>query len=378
MGLAMDSGARTRISARAQGVSMATIVEVERLCGWLTKDAGLLDPVEDPVDHLLSCDGEEGLDLLLLLVLVLSLVVAMVLRLRGRTGLGFDEGEQVDAVAARDDAAELGLRELVGQERVREHRHPGSSALGSRVRKRRRRRARRLSLSLSSLRLWPTRELDAMAEMSPEQQLAQLQLLLSAVHRTRTALPRLVSTVTSSSSSSSGGDRTTLYRTAHQECHAAITALQDQLDLNAHALDEHADLPVDPLHLPPPSRRLIPTAASWDQVRDILQTTSTTPKQGRRRSPPPPPLPIPTTPANLEALIKAITQHYYDPRRVHIRTTGRVPPRQLELTLRGVLRAHISLRWEEEDGDGGCQADYVACYSLMEDVRPLARSSGTF
>ena len=377
MGLAMDSGARTRISARAQGVSMATIVEVERLCGWLTKDAGLLDPVEDPVDHLLSCDGEEGLDLLLLLVLVLSLVVAMVLRLRGRTGLGFDEGEQVDAVAARDDAAELGLRELVGQERVREHRHPGSSALGSRVRKRRKESTTSLSLSLFSSTL-ANSQLDAMAEMSPEQQLAQLQLLLSAVHRTRTALPRLVSTVTSSSSSTAG-DRTTLYRTAHQECHAAITALQDQLDLNAHALDEHADHPVDPLHLPPPSRRLVPTAASWDQVRDILQTTSTTPKQGRRRSPhPPPPLPIPTTPANLEALIKAITQHYYDPRRVHIRTTGRVPPRQLELTLRGVLRAHISLRWEEEDGAGGCQADYVTCYSLMEDVRPLARSSGTF
>lgn len=79
----------------------------ERWAG-LTKDAGLLDPVEDPVDHFLSCDGEEGLDLLLV---VASLVVRMVLRRgRRRTGFGLDEGEQVEAVAARDDAAELGFR----------------------------------------------------------------------------------------------------------------------------------------------------------------------------------------------------------------------------------------------------------------------------
>lgn len=201
----------------------------------------------------------------------------------------------------------------------------------------------------------------------PEQQLAQLQLLLSAVHRTRSALPRLVSTL----SSSSGGDRTTLYRTAHQECHAAIAALQDQLDLNAQSL-EHADHvaleepPVDPLP-PRPRPRTSTTHASWDQVQDILQTTTTTTKQrpriGTTYSPQQQQLPVPTTQADLDALLKAITTHYHPRVHVHIRT-----PRQLEFTLRGVLRARIELRWEDDDG---CQADYVACYSLMEDVRPL-------
>lgn len=210
-----------------------------------------------------------------------------------------------------------------------------------------------------------------------EQQLAQLTVLLSAVHRTRTALPRLVSTLTSSSSSSSGGDRTSLYRTAHQECHAAITQLQDQLDLNALTL-QHADQlarehpPVDPLLLLPPPRPASSTHAPWDKVGHILQTTTTNTKQPRRRSPPPP-IPVPTTPADLEALIKAITEHYNA--RVHIRSIG---SRQLEFTLRGVMRARISLRWEDDD-DSACQADYVTCYSLMEDVRPSRRvAAGVF
>lgn len=202
-----------------------------------------------------------------------------------------------------------------------------------------------------------------------EQQLAQLNVLLSAVHRTRTALPRLVSTVSSSSSS---GDRTALYRTAHQECHAAITALQDQLDQNARTLD-HADqlVSLDPLPLPPPPPPPpIPTSnptASWDQVQDILQTAKTKHRHHHRYPPPPPQtqLPIPTTPADLDALLKAITTHYHP--RVRIRSIG---SRQLEFTLRGVLRARISLRWEEDEDDHtGCQADYVACYSLIEDVR---------
>ncbi|KWU43932.1 hypothetical protein RHOSPDRAFT_34553 [Rhodotorula sp. JG-1b] len=204
----------------------------------------------------------------------------------------------------------------------------------------------------------------------PEQQLAQLQLLLSAVHRTRTALPRLVSTLTSPSAA----DRTTLYRTAHQECHAAIAALQDQLDLNAHSL-EHADQvaredpPVDPLP-PRPRPRTSTPHASWDQVQDILQTTTTTKQRRIGTTSSPQQLPVPTSPADLDALLKAITTHYHPRVHVHIRTTGHhpppLPPRQLEFTLRGVLRARIELRW----ADDGCQADYVTCHSLMEDPKP--------
>jgi hypothetical protein len=48
-----------------------------------------------------------------------------ILLVRGEVGSGLDEGEEVDAEAAGDYGTELRLWELLWQEWVRKHRHPG-------------------------------------------------------------------------------------------------------------------------------------------------------------------------------------------------------------------------------------------------------------
>lgn len=379
----------------------------KRGCTGRTVDAGLLDSLEDPVDHLLAGDGEEGLGLgmaglgldlcILLLLRTVELTPSCGERFAGR----FDEREEVDAEAARDDAAELRFRELVRQQRVREHRHPGQGraqqgrALAVRCGRRRGQKQERGSVldSLSRLGGCSCVRVMATTTTTTEQQLARLQAALAQVHRTRAALPALVAAVLTPSANAAPA--AVQYRTAAQECHAAIRSLADQLESVQPVLDDAeksasrdpADI-VSRLPPPPPQKHPKQDRATWAHVGDILtgglHTAGLAPAATVTR-PFEPQHPVPANPADIDALVRAITDRYPRVRIDVHRARGPAaaqdgPVRRLDLTLRGLLRARISLRWERDSHhkddddddtgqDGRYEADYVACYSLKEEVR---------
>ncbi|GAA5864414.1 hypothetical protein JCM3774_002783 [Rhodotorula dairenensis] len=222
---------------------------------------------------------------------------------------------------------------------------------------------------------------------TPEQQLAALQATLAQVHRTRAALPALVAAVLTPTAAANLSPAAQ-YRTAAQECHAAIRALADQLEAVQPVLDD-AELsaardPADIVAKSPQQQRRRPQGATapkpeqdratWAQVGDILstpglhrtgaaaRTTTTTNRPFEAKHP------VPTSPDDLDALLKNISDRYPRVQVVpHCRTAG--PVRRLDLTLRGVLRAEISLRWERdaENEPSRCEAEFVACYSLKEE-----------
>lgn len=110
-----------QVSSRGKGVW-------QRCEGVRTKDACRLDALEDPVNHLLARDGQQSLALAVTAAMGANASGARVLFVGRQLIGGFDEGKEVDAVAAGDDSAELGLGQLLWQERVGEHRHADECA----------------------------------------------------------------------------------------------------------------------------------------------------------------------------------------------------------------------------------------------------------
>lgn len=85
----------------------------------LTKHSRLFDAVEDPVDHLPACDGQEGFRLTLARGCLSRVVI---LGRRERRNRRLDERKEVDAEPGQDDGSELGLGQQGREERVWQHR----------------------------------------------------------------------------------------------------------------------------------------------------------------------------------------------------------------------------------------------------------------
>lgn len=256
-------------------------------------------------------------------------------------------------------------------------------------------------------RVPPPRPLSAMPSpllaqgaQSPAQQAQALEQLLATIGRTRQALPALVRTVLPPASVGqppAPADRAAQYRAASHECHAAVRTLAEQLQaaeatLNGTAESEKRD-PNDIVVRPAAATTVrapaqeqtqtdgaSKTQLSWDKVGEILAAGGrATPSSGHPRggSPSQEPFvsqhPVPESPEQLEQLLSAWNNTHA---RANVRTgrTRRGRPVELLFTLKGVLRARISLRWgsgegREADRPGRCEADYVVCYGLREEVR---------
>lgn len=205
----------------------------------------------------------------------------------------------------------------------------------------------------------------------------QLQLLLLAVDRTRASLPSLLASTSSSTSNNNRDEHAQLYRAANAECLAAIQALAEQLDalepvLQAAEASEAADgegivvLPRDKKE----------SGDAWEKVGSILSggegRTGSSNGKGKGRERYRPEFPPPTSRAELEELVaKWQTRHP----RVRVQIVGAAEvrePRELRVTLRGVLKAIVALRWKNDATEGGRMigVDLVGCYGLKEDVRP--------
>ncbi|GAA5988889.1 hypothetical protein JCM10908_006212 [Rhodotorula pacifica] len=235
--------------------------------------------------------------------------------------------------------------------------------------------------------------------LTVEHKLATLESILSTLERTRASLPSLIRTVLPSPptqdlaqlQSTAAADRAVQYRAASSECNSAIRALSDQLEAIEPILSEadqsaekdQSDILVRPSTAA--ARRRARAAgkgdtngASWDKVGEILAagggaSSTRATSSGRGRS-----VafevqhPVPSSPAQLNDLLATWSTSHPRVRvqitRTRTRAAQEEQPVELGLTLRGVMRARIALRWEE---DSGCEAEYVACYSLKEDEKPL-------
>lgn len=221
---------------------------------------------------------------------------------------------------------------------------------------------------------------------TPQQKLAALEAILATVSRTRSSLPALVKTVLPDSPlplvPQSATDRATAYRTASTECHAAIRVLADQLEAVEVILAEtdqseqrdRTDIVVRPVAAnddgePRKKQVADENKPTWTRVGEILAAGGTT-AQLRASEPYKPVHAVPTTSEELEGLLEHWNEAH---QRVRIVVTQRQAgrPTELQLTLRGVLRARVALRWVTGNSEGAdrCEADYITCYALKEEVR---------
>ncbi|BGP34559.1 hypothetical protein JCM10296v2_006381 [Rhodotorula toruloides] len=214
---------------------------------------------------------------------------------------------------------------------------------------------------------------------SPEQHLAQLSNALSILSRTRQAVPSLVAAV---SAPLSPLDRANFYRTASAECHAAIKQLAEELNKLEDVLKEAEEserkdakgIVVRPLS----KRERLPAAKGadpWQRVEEILGGAArSADAKGKGRQPYRPRFDVPPSP---QALAHFARQWQADHPRVRIELTGAADAeqRQMTVTLRGILRAVVKLRWEGHDARArSCEADWVCVYSLTEDRLPYLPS----
>lgn len=220
---------------------------------------------------------------------------------------------------------------------------------------------------------------------SPEQQISQLNALLVSLGRTRDSLPSLLAAV-SSSTSASPADRAQTYRQASTECTTAVRALGEQLDALEgvlRAAEQSAQRDPTGIVTRPQTPKQQPVAPAhaertpWAALGDILSGgESRQDKKGKGREVCSPEFDPPTTPDELTELARKWSERH-SRLRVRIADAGRTrPPRELRVVLKGVLQATVVLRWEDRVGEGGktCEADFVMCHGLGENVRSLASS----
>lgn len=207
----------------------------------------------------------------------------------------------------------------------------------------------------------------------PEQHLAQLSNALSTLSRARQAVPSLVASV---SAPLAPLDRANFYRSASVDCHAAIKQLAEELNELEDVLKEAEQSErKDPkgIVVRPMSKRERPTAVKgadpWERVGEILGgAAGSADAEGKGKQPYRPRFDIPSSP---QALADLARQWQVDHPRVRIEpvSAADAEQRQMTVTLRGVLRAVVKLRWEAQDaGTRSCEADWVCVYSLKENV----------
>lgn len=209
---------------------------------------------------------------------------------------------------------------------------------------------------------------------SPEKHLSQLSNALSTLSRARQAVPNLVASV---STPLAPVDRANLYRTAAAECHVAIKQLADELEQLEGVLKEAEESEKkDPkgivVRQVSKSERNTTTRGTdpWETVGQILGGMADSREKGKQ--PYRPHFDVPSSPKALADL----TQRWQaDHPRVRIELAGieGAEQQQITVTLRGVLRAMVKLRWEGQGaGSRSCEADWVCVYSLKEDVSDTA------
>ncbi|BGO94387.1 hypothetical protein NBRC10512_002085 [Rhodotorula toruloides] len=214
---------------------------------------------------------------------------------------------------------------------------------------------------------------------SPEQHLAQLSSALSTLTRTRQAIPSLVASV---SAPLAPLDRANLYRSASAECHAAIKQLAEELNRLEDVLkvaEESERKDPQGIVVRPVSKREQPTAVKgadpWQRVGEILGgAAGSADAKGKGRQSYRPRFDVPSSPQALADLARRWQAEY--PRvRIELVGTANAEQRQMTVTLRGVLRAVVKLRWEGREQDlRACETDWVCVYSLKEDRPPYLPS----
>ncbi|GAA5901001.1 hypothetical protein JCM6882_005998 [Rhodosporidiobolus microsporus] len=209
----------------------------------------------------------------------------------------------------------------------------------------------------------------------PQDQAAALHSILTTLDRTRASLPSLLAS-SLSGPSSTPDDRAQAYRTASHECWASIKALAEQLDaiepvLQAAEASEAAD--ARGVVVKPRERKV---ENAWEQLGAILSdkggVAAGAGGKGKAKAPFQPQFDPPSEPEELEDLVRKWEEAHP---RVRVHVVGAEDGKEaseLRVTVRGVLRAVVVLRWEDrEDGLGReVGVDLVSCYSLKEEKPP--------
>ncbi|GAA6014108.1 hypothetical protein JCM11491_004107 [Sporobolomyces phaffii] len=198
-------------------------------------------------------------------------------------------------------------------------------------------------------------------------QIRQLESVLPLIKSARESLPSLVSSIARPAPTSPHLDLATLYRLASAHCEHSIAALGEAL----HAIEQtlaHAELSfaTDPKDVVLGDSR---DRNPWERVGDILQGSTTASRASSK--PFEPTSEPPHTTEQLEHFLKTWAAH-------HPRVTLELLPRsgtegdveRINLTLKGVMKATLVIRWER----GAAVVQLAACSSLKEN-NPLYRPS---
>ncbi|GAA5901842.1 hypothetical protein JCM5296_002087 [Sporobolomyces johnsonii] len=212
-----------------------------------------------------------------------------------------------------------------------------------------------------------------------DDQIASLDSLLATLARTRSSIPSLLRTF-ADLASSPALDRPTIYRAASQECSNSIRLLAEELDnlepilhaAEASEKDDPAGIVV--------SKRERTARQAWDQLAELLDGRGHKGKAKEQHNeayqnqlePP----------TSSEELVDFVKRWEIAHPRVKVRVLPNTDENvdELQLVLKGVMRATLVLRWAERD-DGepsrSAQVELVSCCSLKEEKPPYLPSQFT-
>ncbi|GAA5972170.1 hypothetical protein JCM21900_003693 [Sporobolomyces salmonicolor] len=210
-------------------------------------------------------------------------------------------------------------------------------------------------------------------------QIASLDSLLAALSRTRASIPALLRTF-AELPSSPAVDRPTLYRSAAQECSSSIRSLAEALDnlepvlqaAEASERDDPAGVVV--------RKRERTGRQTWEHVAEILGGRVVAGKVGGTQKGAYENQLLP--PTSREELVDFVRRWESARPRVKVRVLPNHDEdvAELQLVLKGVMRATLVLHWaDRDDGEPGRtpQVELIACFGLKEEKPPYLPSQFT-
>ncbi|GAA5947712.1 hypothetical protein JCM10213_002087 [Rhodosporidiobolus nylandii] len=211
----------------------------------------------------------------------------------------------------------------------------------------------------------------------PEDPATSLHALLDLIDRCRSSLPATVAA--SLAAVASPADRAQQYRTTSNECWATIRSLGEQFDALEPVLsaaEASGALSPNGVVVLPRERK---AGNAWEQLGAVLGGSEGgrggAGSKGKAKEPFKRQFEPPTSPEELADFVQKWEATRPRVRLKLVGTGSEAEPREMRVTLRGVMRATVVLRWQEgADGRRAIGVDLVNCCGLSESKPPYLPS----